>query len=112
MRRCKLFQRTIETVAKTKLKIKEAFVKDPKGGKATEIAADVAGPTTTVIVGLACGVTAAVGLPTFGAATLAGVLVAGATRATLAVKVVDKRRKNANAKEVENVKDEKKSHLF
>ncbi len=104
MRRCKLFQDTIESAAQTKLKINQAFAKDPKGGKATEIAADVAGPTTTVIVGLACGVTAAVGLPTFGAATLAGACVAGAT---IAVKYVDKRRKQANAKEVENVVSKK-----
>ncbi len=101
MHRCKLFQRTIETVAETKLKIIKAFVKGPKGGKATEIAADVAGPTTNVIVGLACGVTVAVGLPTFGAATLAGVFVACATLAVN--KYVDKHFKQANAKEVENV---------
>ncbi len=99
MHRCKLFQDTIEAVAKIKLEINKAFVKDPKGGKPTEIA-EVAGPTTTVIVGFACGITAAVGLPTFGAATLAGAFVAGAT---LAVKIVDKRRKRANAKEVGNV---------
>ncbi len=99
MHRCKLFQDKIETAAEKKLEINKAFVKDPKGGKATEIA-DVAGPTTTVIVGLACGVTAAVGLPTFGAASFVGALVAGTT---LAVKVFDKRRKQANAKEVDNV---------
>ncbi len=87
MRRCKLFQDTIESAAQTKLKINEAFAKDPKGGKATEIAADVAGPMTTVIVSLACGVTAAVSLPTFGAATLAAAFVAGTT---LGVKYVDK----------------------
>ncbi len=100
MHRCKLFQDTIESAAQTKLKNNIAFAKDPKGGKATEIAEDVAGPATTVFVGLACGVTAAVGLPTFGAATLAGAFVVGAT---VAAKYVDKRRKQANAKEVENV---------
>ncbi len=97
--RCKLFQKTIETAAQTKLAINKTFAEDPKGGKATEIA-DVAGPTTTVFVSLACGITIAMGFATFGAASFAGALVAGTT---LAVKVVDKHFKQANAKVVEDV---------
>ncbi len=99
MHRCELFQNTIETAAHKKMEIYKAFVKYPKGGKATEIA-DVAGPTTTVLFCLACGITIAMGFATFGAASFAGAFVAGAT---LAVKIVDKHFKQANVKEVENV---------
>ena len=97
--RCELFQNTTENVAQTKLKINEAFVKDPKGGNITEIA-DIACPTTTVIVSLACGITIAMGFATFGGASFAGAFVAGAT---LAVKIVDKHFKQANARDVNNV---------
>ena len=97
--RCELFQKTIETTAQTKLAINKTLAEDPKGGKATEIA-DVAGPTTTVIYSLACGITIAMGFATLGAASFAGAFVAGAT---LAVKVVDKHFKQANAREVNNV---------
>ena len=47
MHRCELFQNTIETATHKKMEINKAFVKCPKGGKATNIA-EVASPTTTV----------------------------------------------------------------
>ncbi len=94
MHRCELFQKKVETAAQRKLEINEAFIKDLKRGKAADI---VAGPPTAVIVRLACGITIAMG---FGAASFAGASVTGAT---LALKVVDKHRKQANVKEIENV---------
>ena len=99
MRRCELFETTVETAAQKKLEINKECAEDPKGGKATKIV-DVAGPTTTVIASLACGITAAMSIPTFGAASFAAAFVAGAT---LLVKIVDKRYQQANANLVEKV---------
>jgi uncharacterized protein YjbI with pentapeptide repeats len=99
MRRCELFEKTVETAAQKKMEINKEFAEDPKGGKATKIV-DVAGPTTTVIASLACGITAAMSVPTFGAASFAAALVAGGT---FAVKCVDKHFKQANAKVFEKV---------
>ena len=99
MRRCELFEKTVETAAQKKMEINKEFAEDPKGGKATKIV-DVAGPTTTVIASLACGITAAMSVPTFGAASFAAAFVAGGT---LLVKIVDKRHQQANAKVVEEV---------
>jgi hypothetical protein len=99
MRLCELFEKTIETAAQKKMEINKELAEDPKGGKATKIV-DVAGPTTTVIASLACGITAAMSIPTFGAASFAAAFVAGAT---LLVKIVDKRYQQANAKVFEEV---------
>jgi hypothetical protein len=96
---CELFEKTIETAAQKKMEINKEFAEDPKGGKATKFV-DVAGPTTTVIASLACGITAAMSVPTFGAASFAAAFVAGGT---LLVKIVDKRHQQANAKVVEEV---------
>ena len=98
MRRCELFETTVETAAQKKLEINKEFA-GGKGGKATKIV-DVARPTTTVIASLACGITAAMSFPTFGAAPFAAAFVAGGT---LLVKIVDKRNQQANAKVVEEV---------
>ena len=99
MRRCELFVMTVETAAQKKLEINKAFAEDPKGGKATKIV-DVAGPTTTVVASLACGIITVISIPTFGAASFAAVLVTGGT---LGVKYFDKRSKQTNAKVVEEV---------
>ena len=103
MRRCELFEKTIETTAQKKLEINKVFAEDPKGGKATKIV-DVAGPTATVVaMPLAFGIRTAVSIPTFGAALFDAVLVGG----TLVVKIVDKWFTTlANANVVEQVVEE------
>ena len=95
MSRCKLFQDTIETAVREKLQIKKAFAENPEGGKASKFI-DVAGPTATVCISLAGGITLALGVVTFGAASFAGACVAGIT---LGVKIVDKKVKQYKAKE-------------
>ena len=52
-------------------------IKDIGGGKASKYI-DRGGAATTVVCGLACGVTIALGFATFGAASFAGACVAGA----------------------------------
>ena len=98
MCRCKLFEKTVEIAARKKLGINKAFVEVPKGSKATEFM-EIAGPTATIIFSLAAGITIAVSVATYGAASFAAALVAGAT---LLVKSVDKHLKQAHAKVVEN----------
>ncbi len=99
MRRCELFEETVEIEAQKKLKINKALVEDPKGGKATKFV-DVAGPTATFICCLAGGITIAIDVATFGGVSFAAAFVVGAT---LVVKIVDKHIKQANAKVIENV---------
>ena len=99
MRRCELFEETVETEAQKKLEINRAFVQDPKGGKATKIA-DVAGPTATFMCCLAGGITIATDVATFGSLSFTAAFVAGAT---LLVKSVDNHLKQAKAKVIENV---------
>ncbi len=99
MRRCKLFEETVETEAQRKLEINRALVKDPKGAKATNIV-DVAGPTATFMCCLAGGITIAIDFATFGSLSFTAAFVAGAT---LLVKSVDKHLKQAKAKVIENV---------
>ena len=70
--RCKLFEEKIVTAAREKMEIK-----DIGGGKASKYI-DRGGAATTVVCGLACGVTIALGFATFGAASFAGACVAGA----------------------------------
>ena len=95
MSRCKLFEDTIETAVREKLQIKKAFAENPEGGKASKFI-DVAGPTATVCISLAGGITLALGVVTFGAASFAGACVASIT---LGVKFVDKKVKQSKAKE-------------
>ena len=71
--RCKLFEGKIVTAAREKMEIK-----DIGGGKASKYI-DRGGAATTVVCGLACGVTIALGFATFGAASFAGACVAGAS---------------------------------
>ena len=97
--RCELFEKAVEKAAQKKLEIIEAFVKNPKGGKATELI-NVAGPTASICFCLAGGITIAVGVATFGAASFAAALVAGAT---LLVTNVDKTLKRTNAKEIKSI---------
>ena len=92
---CKLFEEKFETAVRDKLKIKEAFTENPGGGKASKVM-DVAGPTATIIISLAGGITLALGAVTFGAASLAGACVVGAT---LGVKIIDKKKQQNKAKE-------------
>ena len=73
--------------------------KDPKGGKATKFM-ETAGPTATIVFSLAAGITVAVSVSTYGAASFAAALVAGAT---LLVRSVDKHLKQVNAKVVNGV---------
>ena len=70
--RCKLFEEKIETMAREKMEIK-----DVGGGKASKYI-DRVGAATTVVCGLAFGITIAIGCPIFGAASFAGACVAGA----------------------------------
>ena len=76
-----------------KLKIKRAFSENSAGGNASRII-DVAGPTATVFISLAGGITLAMGVVTFGAASFAGACVVGIT---LAIKIADKKIKQNNA---------------
>ena len=99
MRRCELFEETVEAEAQKKLGINRELVKDPKGGKATKIA-DVAGSTVTFMCCLAGGITIAIDVATFGSLSFTAAFVAGAT---LLVKSVDKHLKQAKAKAIENV---------
>jgi uncharacterized protein YjbI with pentapeptide repeats len=99
MRRCELFEKTIETAAQKKLEINKAFAEDPKGGKATKIV-DVAGPTAIVVASLACGIITVISIPTFGAASFAAAFIAFGT---LGVKILDKRYQQANTKVVEEL---------
>ena len=85
---CKLFEEKFETAVRDKLKIKEAFTENPGGGKTSKVM-DVAGPTATIIISLVGGITLALGAVTFGAASLAGACVVGAT---LGVKIIDKKK--------------------
>ena len=98
MDHCELFQRSVEATAQKELEI----IKASKKGKATEFV-DVAGPTTTVLFSLACGITIAMGFATFGIASFCGAAVAGGT---LVVKSVDKRKKQAGAKKIVQTLDE------
>ena len=93
MSRCKIFEKKIETVAREKLKIRNA--ENPGGGNASRFI-DVAGPTSTVFISLAGGITLAMDVATFGAASFAGACVVGIT---LGVKFVDKKVKQNKAKE-------------
>ena len=95
MRRCKSFEKKIETAVREDLQIKKAFAENPGGGKASKFI-DVAGPTATVCISLAGGITLALGGVTFGAASFAGACVASIT---LGVKFVDKKVKQSKAKE-------------
>ena len=92
---CKLFEEKFETAVRDKLKIKEAFTENPGGGKTSKVM-DVAGPTATIIISLVGGITLALGAVTFGAASLAGACVVGAT---LGVKIIDKKIQQNRAKE-------------
>ena len=94
MRRCELFEETVEKKAQKKL---EALVEDPKGGKATKFM-DVAGPVATFICCLAGGIT--INVATFGAVSFATALAVGVP---VVIKTFDKHKQQANAKVVENV---------
>ena len=89
--RCKLFEEKIVTVAREKMEIK-----DIGGGKASKYI-DRGGAATTVVYGLAFGVTIALDFATFGAASFAGACVAGAC--VVAKEVVEKLKE----KKVESV---------
>ena len=91
--RCKLFEEKIETAAQKKLEIIRAFAENPGGGNASRII-DVAGPITTGFINLASGITLAMAVVTFGAASFAGACVVGVT---LAIKTADKKIKQNNA---------------
>ena len=73
LERCQLFEKKIETEAQKKLEIK-----DFGGGKISKYI-DRSASGATVVCGLACGITVALGFVTFGAASLAGACVAGVT---------------------------------
>ena len=95
MSRCKIFEEKIETVVREKLKIRRAFAENPGRGNASRFI-DVAGPTATVFISLAGGITLAMDVVTFGAASFAGACVVGIT---LGVKFVDKKVKQNKGKE-------------
>ena len=87
LERCQLFEKKIETEAQKKLEIK-----DFGGGKISKYI-DRSASGATVVCGLACGITVAMGFVTFGAASLAGACVAGVTLvAKVAVEEVKKNK--------------------
>ena len=97
MRRCELFEETVEIEAQKKLKINKALALDPKGGKATKFM-NAAGPVAAFICCLAGGIT--INVATFGAVSFATALVVGVP---VVIKIVDKHKQQANAKVVENM---------
>ena len=56
--RCEMFEKKVEVEAKDKLKITGDLTEQPKSGNAAEIAG-VAGPVTTVLACLGCGIAVA-----------------------------------------------------
>ena len=108
MSRCKLFEDKIETAVREKLQIKRTFAENSGGGNASSII-DVAGPTATVFISLAGGITLAIGVVTFGAASFAGACVVGVT---LVAKLVDKKIKQNRAKEVLTATEKENVSLY
>ena len=99
MHRCESFENAVESIAEEKLKINEASVNDPKGGKVTKFV-DVAGTTTTIICCLVGGITIALSVATSGAPSFATALVVSAV---LVVKIVDKNFIPAKAKVMNDI---------
>ena len=97
--RCELFEKTVESFAENKLGINKESEGDAKGGKATEFV-NVAGEPLTIICCLAGGITIALSVATFGASSFAAAFLTGAF---LAVKIVDKRKIQAQDEVTKNV---------
>ena len=91
---CEMFEKKVETEAEDKLKITGDLIEQPKSGKAAEIVS-VAGPVTTVLACLGCGIAVAIGFSTLGVGSFVGAAV---TAAVLAVTKVDKHLKKTKAK--------------
>ena len=100
---CDMFEKKVEAEAEDKLKIIDDLIEQPKNGKAVKIVG-VAGPMTTVLACLGCGIAVAMGFSTLGVGSLVGAAV---TATVLAVTEVDKHRKKTEAKVVQEItKDE------
>ena len=96
---CEMFEKKVEVEAEDKLRIIDDLIEQPKSGKAAEIVG-VAGPVTTVLACLGCGIAVAMGFSTLGVGSFVGAAV---TATVLAVTKVDKHQKKTKAKVVQGI---------